>query len=1081
MGEMVSSDCFDIENLSVNPNFDFTNVLKNTIDSDKCFFTCEPDSPYDASKINCFYTCADSVPTRTNNELLILSLNVQSLNSKFVELRDLVATLSMRSATPDIICLQELWQFPNDALFNITGYQPLIYKLRGGEVQGGGIGIYVRCGISYTIDAAASVFRDRLFETIVIEINGDNNQMYTIGSVYRPGTKHPHLNTADQNLQFLELYANLLEHLSLKKHPSLLCGDFNIDSLKFSACNLSTDYVNLMFSLGFLQVMSKPTRCTNSSATAIDHCVTNIHSSTHRSAIITTRVSDHFPFLYYLSSFKSMPAERVVESRNFSNKAINKFKLALEKIRWTEVLNCNDVQYAYNNFSDTFHTLYNLRFPLVKQKFNRNIHKLDPWFSSALLVSRREKIRLDKLAAKIPSDFNRSKFKIYRNIYNKTVRAAKKMYYDKELSKNQSNMKKTWQIIRSALNRKPKKTNNTVASLRISDDEIITDPKKVANYLNNFFSTAPQKIIDNITNVSNFSHKIYENGNNSNNNSNTPLFNISNNQISVGELFDTVKLLESKTSLDSDNLSMSLVKKCINEISQPLVHIFNLSFSSSIIPVQFKIAKIVPVFKSGDPCSADNYRPIALLGTFSKILEKIMCNRLLLYLETNKLITESQFGFRKGHSTIHPMIHFNNFISNAFNNKENVIAIFCDLRKAFDTVNHKILLRKLFKLGIRGIELEWFKNYLSGRKQYVWCNGHGSDLVDIILGVPQGSILGPILFLLYINDLPNCTLLKLFLFADDTTILASGRDLDALFNTVNSEFYKISCYFKENLLALHPDKTRYIVFSNSKACRSTKLEINYNENSPDSPFNPSLVRPLSRVTGESDDPAIRFLGLYIDPEFNFKYHVSTIIKKVSCALYFMRNASNILNQKALLSIYYALIHSHIIYAIQVWSACNNGLITKIFKLQKKAIRIINKLPYNEHTESYFKYCKILPLPNLIDYFKLQFMQRYVQGLLPSSFFETWTTNASRNTIRNYILRNSEDLYVPPARLAFTERHPLHLFPRLWTAFDDNDIKIIRDKNEFNAKLKLYFINKLSDTISCNRIFCPRCSLRNHLA
>lgn len=185
-----------------------------------------------------------------------------------------------------------------------------------------------------------------------------------------------------------------------------------------------------------------------------------------------------------------------------------------------------------------------------------------------------------------------------------------------------------------------------------------------------------------------------------------------------------------------------------------------------------------------------------------------------------------------------------------------------------------------------------------------------------------------------------------------------------------------------------------------------------------------------------------------------------------------------MTEKALKSIYFSLIHSHIIYAIQIWSSCSQNIINKIFTLQKKAIRIIMNVPFNAHTESLFKKLNILPLPSLIEFFKLQFMQQFSQGLLPKIFTNTWTTIEARSlnlNLHNYPLRNSDNLFIPFARLKLTEKHPLHFFPKLWSEFQENEIKYIRCKIEFNCKLKTYFLNKLQSNYRCTRLFCPRCN------
>lgn len=248
-----------------------------------------------------------------------------------------------------------------------------------------------------------------------------------------------------------------------------------------------------------------------------------------------------------------------------------------------------------------------------------------------------------------------------------------------------------------------------------------------------------------------------------------------------------------------------------------------------------------------------------------------------------------------------------------------------------------------------------------------------------------------------------------------------------------------------------------------------------NRNSNDV-INPNLTHPILRILGTESDPSVKFLGLHFDPNLNFKNHIEIIRGKISTGLFFLRSVKHLLIAKALTAVYYSLIHSHIIYGIQIWSSCNQALINSIYKLQKKAIRIVNFAAYNSHTENLFLNSKILPLPDLIMYFKLQFMQQYVHGKLPAIFNDTWLTLDARRQNLNieYALRNSDNLYLPPANLASLEKHPFFTFPKLWQDLQDPNLKIIADKNQFNYKLKEYFLNKLNPNFKCDRLLCPHC-------
>jgi hypothetical protein len=561
-------------------------------------------------------------------------------------------------------------------------------------------------------------------------------------------------------------------------------------------------------------------------------------------------------------------------------------------------------------------------------------------------------------------------------------------------------------------------------------------------------------------------------------NVNLPLLSFSESPVTGFEIIDAISILNPKKTEDYNGVSMFFIKQFKISLFSPLQHIINRSLVTGLVPQQFKIAKVVPLFKAGDRSLPDNYRPISLLSCFSKILEKVVGQRLTSFLESNNILSPSQYGFRKNHSTLHPMVHLMNFASESLNKKETAIAIFCNLRKAFDTVNHSVLFRKLHMIGIRGVELEWFKNNLSDCKQFVFLDGKSSSLLEILLGVPQGSILGPILFLIYINDLPEASLLKSLLFADDTALHVSGKNVDELTNFINTELKKIIQYFKFNKLSLHPEKTKYLIFTNSPATRNNPPLIFANYNNLTGVQNQDLIMPIENITANSSVPAIKYLGVYFDPQLNFKHHILTITNKLSQMLYFFRQTKHVLTVKAKNSLYYSSIHSQLIYAIQIWSCTSEYSLKPLILKQKMAISSLSNSAYNAHTEPLFKNFGILPLTLLCEYFKVQFMQKFTQGFLPLSFNDVWITNAIRRADQDQVeLRNKDDLNIPFARLTSTERQPLTFFPKIWSSFPDEQIKFTRNVKEFNKLLKNHYLNMLSSVPVCNRLLCPHCHLQ----
>jgi hypothetical protein len=393
-----------------------------------------------------------------------------------------------------------------------------------------------------------------------------------------------------------------------------------------------------------------------------------------------------------------------------------------------------------------------------------------------------------------------------------------------------------------------------------------------------------------------------------------------------------------------------------------------------------------------------------------------------------------QYGFLPKKSAEHNLLHIINYVSSALNDGNFCIGVFLDLKKAFDVCSHSILLKKLSKMGINGNALKWFKTYLSGRSQKVDINGNLSEAMQLDISVIQGSILGPILFLCYINDFYSATALFSVLFADDTTCLSKGKKLNELIEFVTSELQKIAVWFRANKMAVNTSKTKFIVFrTRGKVINPDECVLFFNNNEPGQPADPALISQIERIHNDGEETSFKLLGVLFDEYLTFDSHITLLCSKISKSLFCINRIKNFVNGDSLKQLYYAMVHSHLSYCLNVYSCANTTALQKLRVKQKEAVRVINLAGYRDHTKPLFQQCKILPLDEMIKYSRLKFMHNYVHNNLPFSFNEIWSYNYMRNPER--VLRNANDLYVPAHHFATVKRFPLFLFPLIWNEED----------------------------------------------
>ena len=957
-----------------------------------------------------------SMKARISDSFSLIHTNICSLQFNGDNLCNLLANLEHKF---DVVALTETWN-PEHKKHTfqppvIDGYKP--FKGTTGSSLKGGCGVYISDELKPLARPDLNVKiknDDTEIETYWTEIIFDNQPNRLVGVVYR----HPSKRSDDK---CIEIINETLTKIQKENKKVLIAGDFNYDLLKHESNSNINDFLQMMINNCYQPCITEPTRIVNGNKPSL---VDNIFSNTVETCIsgnLFDKISDHLPSFVMIENVKSKPRPKTMKRRNMKNFVELNYQADLTQLlqELHDSYIHENVEKAYNFFHKKHSNLLNKHSPMEFLTQKQVELELKPWITSGILTSIRVKAKLFKTFKKTLKNSDYSQFKYYRDTINSLMRKSKKQYFRNYFVKHANNIKKTWKGVNNLLNRQ--------GSTKISDiflninGQLITDQTIVVDKMNKYFINVADNLAKDIPPSTKSYADFLKNPN---------PHSIFLTEIGPDEIAKIVKDLGINKAGDIYGNTTNLVKLGGDVLIQILTFLFNKSLEQGIFPNALKISKIVPIHKGDSMFIMSNYRPISLLPIFSKILEKLMYTRVMSFIQKYNILYKNQFGFQKGMSTEFAINALVDNIVQCLENKETGYCIFLDFAKAFDTVNHQILLKKLEYYGIRGTALKWFTSYLSNRMQCTEIGDTQSKLDYIKCGVPQGSILGPLLFLLYINDIVlSSEVFKFNLFADDTSLFYSNNNQAEAIETINTELEKIAQWLAANKLSLNVGKSKLLIFNKKK---------NYDSN---------LSVVLNGQTLEEVDHA-KYLGVLVDNKLNWSFQINAVKLKLAKGTGLLAKIRHYVPPDTLKSLYFSFVNPYIDYNLLNWGMASKTHLQSIDTKMKKSVRILSFKDRFCHSAPLFKELEILPLEQFIEFKYCRFMWKMVNQILPPTLISNFNVN-DRQHLNNSI-----------SRLESLSRFTRFAGPVLWKALPSN-ITSLTSLNLFSKKLKSYMLDQLS--------------------
>ena len=925
--------------------------------------------------------------------LNVFSLNIRSLPLHGVELR---IFLSMLKAKFHIILLTEIGAKNLSTVENLFPDYWFEHVPPNNSTKGG-VGIYITKDIpkqDYEImeDIQLRKGCDCVqcnFESLFVYVKYCKIE-YMIAGVYRhPNGKVPHFNEA------------LGEALNKcpRQYVSIIASDNNIDIMNFNEKNVS-EFVNTMLELKFLPYITLPTRITPHSATCIDHIFIRLPAKKMQwnvtSGLFYCSISDHLPNFVSIKtdSIKSTkrPKIRLYGKQNCSN-----FRNLMTTFDWNSIYTSSDDWYG--DFIKQVKRFFDASFPLVTLSRKRAHDK--PWVTTAIKNSIAHNHRLYRKTLTSDNERHNAQYKTYNAILRKCIRKSESVYYQRLFEDKKNAVINTWKALGPIIN--PSKSNNSGINKIKHNGKFISDNEEISNIVNDYFCNVGRRLSEKITDRNNdFIDFLPPRIQNS--------FYLS--PVCQQDVLNEIKKLHPRKAAGPDNIGNKILQLCPELFSYNLAIIYNHYIDIGEYPQALKIAKVIPIFKKGERCLSSNYRPISLLSVFDKIFEKLICRKLVDFFEKHNILYNFQSGFRKLHSTTLALIELTDSIRKLLDDGNIVLSFFVDFTKAFDTVDHRILLHKLHHYGIRGHAHQFIKSYLTNRTQYTYINGTHSKTGDITCGVPQGSVLGPVLFLIYVNDLHrsvNECLTRLF--ADDTSINIANKNADELKRIATVNFRHFANWCECNKLTINYEKTNFILFHAKNKRIPTyfdKIEIDRN-----------IIKRVSTT---------KYLGIFLDEHLTWHEHIKYVHKSLLKYYGIFNKIKLFITKNIARQLYFAFVFSKIKYGIEVYGACSNEQLHRLQVVQSGLLKLLLKFNRRTDTDFLHKHIRLLKVKDIYRQQLLCFLSKCTHNRLPDAFNDYFIQRPTA-----YTTRNPEDLEVTYGRTNFGLLTVKNKAARLWNS------------------------------------------------